>query len=188
MTSRHPQDEILLAYLDADLGNHEDSGVEDHLRECDLCVSGLMTMQPRLAAVDMLAMRVPASVVGRAAFQPQSKATPRQVTRPVTRRPPFLLRWPVLIPTSLAAGVLLGLSTSFLRQPDSRMTRSVDSRQATSVAAVDTALRRDPATEAVVVANLPRGEEVKVVERRPEWILVERVGGEQGWVRSEHLR
>jgi hypothetical protein len=187
MTPSHPADELLLAYLDADLGEAEDASIEAHLRQCDLCVSGLKLMQSRVSGAGEIA--VPAVVAARLVFQPQPHAEPRRTARAMSSRR-LLLRWPVLVPTSLAAGFLLGAVTALLRSPatPARTTRSVELSGAASVAALDGSLRRDPSDAADVVARLQRGERVSVIEKRADWVRVERAAGEQGWVHSQDLR
>jgi anti-sigma factor RsiW len=188
MTAIHPAEELLAAYLEDDLDRDEEIGIETHLRECDLCVSGVVRMRPHLDAAGTIAVPVPANVRRRLVFRGAAAAgAPRRSLG--STRPPFLLRWPVLIPTSLAAGFLLAASISTVRTTrPSLLTRAVRSVPVTSVSAVETVMRRLPAGDAEVVANLPAGENVTVIERRSGWIRVERSGGGQGWVPSEHLR
>lgn len=186
MESTHPSDELLLAYLDVSLQKAEDALVESHLRQCDTCVRSLELMQGRAGSADEIAVGVPAAVAARVAFAPREHSRPRHAARP----PRWLLRWPVLVPTSLAAGFLLGAVTSLVRSPatPSRMTRGVELGGSASVVVSDTALRREPDDAADVVAGLGRGEHVKVIQRRADWVRIEGAAGGQGWVRSEQLR
>jgi anti-sigma factor RsiW len=184
MTNVHFNDERLAAYLEDELDASDELEIEGHLRQCDLCVSGVIRMQPHLRAAGSIAMHIPEAL--RTGPARQSPSVP-----PARSHGAFVLRWPVLIPTSLAAGFLLGISVAALRQVAAPplMTRAVESfADRSAVVGVESPLRRAPSADAEVVASLQTGEDVAVLERQAEWTRIETSGGRQGWIRSEHLR
>jgi hypothetical protein len=191
MTASHPSDEVLVAYLREDVGSDEELRLEEHLLECDRCVGSLAAIQPRLTSPPHPPLRVPLEI--RARVAPGASGVPAHSTAARSRsrpRPPLLLRWPVLIPASLAAGFVLAVSVQMLRHPRGSeiTTRAVDWSASPSLVAVATALRDQPSSDATVLADLRAGDTVTAVERRGEWVRIERSTGVGGWVRTEALR
>lgn len=191
MTQLHPTDESLVAYLECDLDADAERSLETHVRDCDLCVADLTRIQLHLGTPPDVAHSVPPQVRARVdnAFRPSAAASSLPPPSRATRRPAGILRWPVLIPTSLAAGFLIGLSVAALRLPDTRVTtRGVDPVEKSYSVAAGTVIRDAPSDRAGEVAALRSGDRVFVLERRGGWARIQGPDGHDGWVRADSLR
>jgi len=197
-----PGDEMLLAYLAMALGGAERESVTAHLSACDGCLEALALMQRRLDIADELSVPVPVALAERAALaalQPSPESA-TQVHRSVapsvrwtTRVAEVLrqgLRLPVLIPSSVAAGVLLVVAAQhFLTaEPPRTMMRSIEAPQPGRVTVTQAAVRARPDPRAEVVGQLVRGEPVDVAARERDWCQVTRLNGLTGWIECKALQ
>jgi murein DD-endopeptidase MepM/ murein hydrolase activator NlpD len=89
---------------------------------------------------------------------------------------------------------LVGASAGFYRVvlPDgtggyvsARLTESVEAPVTATVAAVDTEARARPADEAPIVQVVPAGQELPVIGRFEEFLMVREPSGHHAWVRAE---
>ena len=171
-----PDDELLISYVDGTVSEPELSRIEGHLGRCDHCVETVRCVHIRLCATaDGLESPPPAvSVRARA-------ATPPAVTGE-RRRIPLLLRLPILIPMSLAAGALLVVAThTWLEPVPSRvLTRAVQIQRTTHTAPV----RAQPSVQAPVVASLNAGEMVEIHAEQAGWYRVSLPHGGEGWIET----
>jgi anti-sigma factor RsiW len=207
----HPSEELLIAYLTADLPEEEQRGIDGHLDTCDACLNALLTIHPRIAVVSELALAVPPSVVERvhAAYGRVAEPQTNKIAQPdswaqdfvpapevgrggtESRRQPLLSRvlavlfkLPVLIPVSLAAGALLFIATQTWRNSASQrvLTRAVPISQRAPVTAGETLVRAQAGPEGTVIAKLHRGDVVEIQDETRESYRVVLPDGRQGWV------
>jgi hypothetical protein len=179
MTMPHPDEEALTGYLTLGPGTRENAEVEQHLEACESCLTAVMTIHRNLARGGDAGGHVPVTLLERAS---------RTMVQRHRARPPLLLRYGVLIPASLAAGMLLAVgfeSWQVPRRP--RETRAVDVRRVAQVVAEEALVLKRPDARADVVARVERGDTVTVDERRGEWTRVLLAGGAGGWVASRAL-
>jgi len=197
---KHPNDELLVAYLEACLDEPEHQVVADHVRACDRCVELLASVQRRLAIADEIPARVPAAVAARAAGLQVIGGLAGQVgsvraaaasgawARLKARLAPFF-ELPVLAPASFALGVLLMLAVQqgaeLPGSPGVQM-RAVPGDSA-AVLTRDAVVRAAPQPHAAVVARLARGQTLDVVKLEREWAQVTLATGGTGWIERQAL-
>ena len=101
------------------------------------------------------------------------------------RRVPVLLRLPILIPMSLAAGVLLFVGTHALLSPPQRvLMRAVQMQRAIHEAPV----RALPSAQAPIVGRITGGEMVDVRAEQSDWYRIALPDGSEGWIEAGALR
>lgn len=180
--SRHPGDELLIAYLTAELEPSERDDIDIHLDTCDGCIGTLVAIQARVAAVGDQTLSVPASVLARTeAVAMGSQHRPRRLRSRVLGQ---TLKLPILVPLSLAAGALLVIGTQSLRgsRPQGVLTRAVPFRQTLPVTERDAPVRLRPNSEGAVMATLHRGEVVEIQDEERDWYRVVLRDGRTGWI------
>jgi anti-sigma factor RsiW len=172
-----PDDELLIAYADGDMSAAELDHIDAHLSRCDGCLETLRGVHARLRATAGPLGSPPADVWARAqaAWLTQPAATTR-------RRVPVLLRLPILIPLSMAAGALLVVAThTWVEQPQPRvLNRAVQIQRTTHTVTVHT----QPSGEAPVVTSLNAGEMVEVHTTQSGWYQITLPNGSEGWIEA----
>ena len=174
-----PGDELLIAYLDGTVTDPERRSIEGHLAGCDACVETVRCIHARLSATAGELPPPPQSVAlrARAAVPPLPPAARARV--------PILLRLPILIPTSLAAGFLLFVGGhAWLASPDPAVLRRAAQMQRTNHA---TPVREEPSLGADVVARVDAGEMVEVRVEHAGWCRIALPGGGEGWIECRSL-
>jgi anti-sigma factor RsiW len=172
-----PDDELLIAYADGDVAAAELDRVDAHLNRCDRCLETLRGLHARLRATAEPLVSPPPDVWARA--QAALGTHPAASAR---RRVPVLLRLPILVPLSMAAGALLVVAThTWLEQPQPRvLNRAVQIQRTTYTVTV----HARPAAEAPVVGSLNAGEMVEVHTTRTGWYQIALPDGSEGWIEA----
>jgi anti-sigma factor RsiW len=179
MTPEHrcPGDELLVAYAAAELDAVERDRVERHLAECDDCLETVRCIHSRLTATADGLVSPPVAVARKArAASSQSAAAPRV---------PLPLRLPILIPASLAAGLLMVFASQSWLMPNAGMReRSADIRRAGRA----TSVWSQPSVRAEVVAEIVAGEIVEVRREQAGWCNIALGERGDGWIECGALQ
>jgi anti-sigma factor RsiW len=179
-TTLCPDDELLIGYVNGDVPAADLDRIGAHLDTCDRCVENARAVSARLRATAEPLESPPPGVLARA----QAALAP-QPALAGNRRVPLLLRLPILIPMSLAAGALLvvGTHTWLAPHPPRVLNRAVQIQRTTHAAAV----HARPSAQASVVASLNAGEMVEVHATQPGWYRIALPDGGEGWVEAQAL-
>lgn len=171
-----PDDELLISYVEASVSEPERSMVESHLDTCDRCMETVRCVHVRLRATADELEPPPHALSARVRAGTAPSLTGER------RRVPLLLRLPILIPMSLAAGALLVVAThTWLEPPPSRvLIRAVQMQRTTQAAAV----HAQPFGQAPVVASLNGGEMVEIHAEQAGWYRVALPDGREGWIEA----
>jgi anti-sigma factor RsiW len=179
MKMNHPNEETLTAYLTSDFPEPHAADVEQHLDGCDQCLTSIMAIHRNLGHGLQAAVHVPPALV----VQASGGQGPRR------RKVPMLLRYPVLIPLSLAAGLALAVGIEnwpASRRPDA--TRAVDlGAQTASVIAAEALVLKQPDERADVVGHIVRGDTVTIEAKQGAWTRIVLADGVSGWVAARVL-
>lgn len=170
---RCPGDELLIAYLAAELEAPERDRIERHLADCNACVDTARAIHARLRATAADLTPPPAAVAtrARAGLAPPVTAPPRRV--------PLPLRLPVLIPASLAAGLLLMVAAQTWLLPHAVvLERGADIRRATRA----TTVWSQPSLRAGAVSRVDAGQMVEVRGQDSGWCRIGLPDRGEGWV------
>lgn len=189
-------EEILAAYATAVVDDADRRIVEQHLAECDACVSDLTRLYRRLGIADSVAMPVPAALTraAQAAFEdvrtasvPASASGEPLATR-LGRRLEAWLRLPVLVPLSVAAGALLMVAVQPNRSTPSatsELARAVERPQRLRVTVGEAVVRGRPSRHAEQIAVVRRGTVLEVATEERGWYRVRLPENRAGWVERE---
>ena len=174
---RCPGDELLVAYAAAELDAADRDQVERHLAACDDCLETVRCIHARLAATAEGLLSPPAAIA--------RKAGAASAAAPPTRRVPLPLRLPILIPASLAAGLLLVFASQSWLMPDAPLReRSADIRRATRA----TSVWSRPSVRGDVVAQIVAGESVEVRHEDAGWCNIALGERGDGWIECGALQ
>lgn len=170
---RCPDDELLIAYAAADLGQADRDHLERHLASCDDCVATVRCIHDRLSRTADPLVAPPAAV----ARSVQALVGEQPTIR--AGRIALPLRLPVLIPTSLAAGFLLMVAAhTWLLPRPAVLERQADIRRATHTATVWS----QPSINAAAVSRLAAGQMVEVRGEDAGWCRVALTDRGDGWI------
>jgi len=170
-----PDDELLLAYVTGSLTRGEDQHVDDHLTTCDRCIDTVITVHARVTATSGDLEPVPPAALRRVHGAPAARPTRPHV--------PLVLRLPILIPLSAAAGALLVVLTHTWFMPAPPRLRAVRMQRTTQEIVVRTA----PDAQAALLGTLPRGVRVEIRDERAGWCRVALPDGREGWTERDAL-
>lgn len=170
-----PNDELLIGYVTGDLADLEQHQVNTHVGTCDRCVETVRSVHARLRVIAE-PLEPPPDAVRARARAVRDGARIAAGSRPV----PLLLRLPLLIPMSFAAGALLvvGAQTWLAPAQPRVIIRAVQMQRTTQ----DASVHAQPQEHAAVVASLHAGEMVEVRSEQPGWYRVTLADGSEGWV------
>jgi anti-sigma factor RsiW len=170
-TASCPNDELLIGYVTGDLAGPEQRQINDHVSTCDRCIETARAVHARLRVTSEPLESPPAVLRGRVHAANGER-------RPV----PLLLRLPILVPMSLAAGALLvvGVETWVGPARPPVLIRAVQIQRTTH----GTPVHAQPSEHAPVVASLNAGESVEVRSEQPGWYRVTLADGSEGWIEA----
>lgn len=188
-----PADELLISYANGELSDAEQLRLEGHLDACDRCLESLCSVHTRLQATAADLEPTPAALVERARAawdeEPRLNEGDGEARRPRPAAPratvPMLLRLPILIPVSLAAGALLVVATRTWLTPAQQpiLIRSVQILQITQ----EVVVRTQPRAGAAPIAKLLAGDMVEVRGTQPGWDRIALPDGGEGWIEHRAL-
>lgn len=171
--ARCPDDEQLLAYVTGSVTSSAAQQVDDHLGTCDRCIDTVVAVHARVAATAADLPPAPAAVVRRVPAAAATGAPPRRV--------PVLLRLPILIPLSVAAGALLVVATQTWFRPEPPRMRAVRMQRTTHAVTV----RAAPQAHAAPIGTLMSGARVEIRDERAGWCRVALPDGREGWAERD---
>jgi len=179
-----PNDERLIAYLTTALTLDEQRTIDKHVDLCDPCVETLLTIQSRLHAMTKGGLAVPQLRQNAAAAMLVDAKIPAIVRTARPSRWATLLRLPILMPLSMAAGALLMISAQNWRAstPPQILTRGIQMRQTLPVTAATAVVHTEPDAAATVIAKLTHGDAVEIGGEEREWYRITLPNGREGWV------
>jgi anti-sigma factor RsiW len=194
-----PGAETLVAYLTDALDAEARGAAEQHLNECDACLTALPLMRHSLARGAAAALSVPKSVQRRAmaAFGDAPAVAlghswtrgVRQLLATARAALPSLVRIPVLVPIAVAAVAVLMIATQHDRLGvPGGMSRSLHVVQQRRVTAMQALVRAQPSSHAAVVGTLHRGDRVEVRDEERVWLRVALGNGTEGWVERDAFK
>lgn len=168
-TASCPNDELLIGYVTGDLADAQQRQINDHVATCDRCIETARAVHARLRVTSEPLEPAPAAVRARV-----------RAVGGESHRVPLLLRLPILIPISLAAGALLVVGVETLVGPARSpvLIRAVQIQRTTH----ETPVHAQPSGRAPVVASLNAGESVEVRSEQPGWYHVTLADGSEGWI------
>lgn len=177
MTDTHmcPDDEALIGYVEGSVAAAERAAIEHHLATCNACVETIRCVHTRLHAVGDALLPPPQSVSMRV----------EAILRTPARRVPILLRLPILVPVSLAAGVMLtvGMHSLFAPAQPVVLKRAAQMQRTTHAIPV----LAQPSAQADVIAQVNSGQMVEVRTEHAGWCRIALPAGDEGWVECSAL-
>ena len=164
----------------------ERAAMDDHLRACDRCVETMAVAQQRLRIAAEIPAALPVAIRERAdaAIRAPLLSASSASWAWIRARLQGFLKFPVLIPVAVTAGVLMVVATQTWLQNISprESTRAVSLPQTVRVTAREAVVRAQPTLRAEARATLAHGDVVEIRDEERDWYRVTAPNGVGGWV------